>query len=69
MQTGEGGGDFLAGFKNVGECIIDGLPRRRVGREAEGGGLLNRYTLSRGIVGSNPISSASLAPESLEKSI
>ncbi len=30
----------------------------RGGREAEGGGLLNRYTLSRRIVGSNPISSA-----------
>ena len=31
---------------------------RRGGREAEGGGLLNRYTLSRRIVGSNPIPSA-----------
>ncbi len=30
----------------------------RGGREAEGGGLLNRYTLSRRIVGSNPIPSA-----------
>ena len=31
---------------------------RRRGREAEGGGLLNRYTLSRGIRGSNPLVSA-----------
>ncbi len=30
----------------------------RGGREAEGGGLLNRYTGLTGIVGSNPISSA-----------
>ena len=34
------------------------VPLRRGGREAEGGGLLNRYTLSRRIVGLNPISSA-----------
>ena len=33
---------------------------RRGGREAEGGGLLNRYTLSRRIVGSNPIPSAKI---------
>ena len=31
---------------------------RRGGREAEGGGLLNRYTGLRRIVGSNPILSA-----------
>ena len=37
----------------------------RGGREAEGGGLLNRYTGLTGIVGSNPISSASLVPENL----
>ena len=30
----------------------------RRGREAEGGGLLNRYTLSRRIEGSNPSGSA-----------
>jgi hypothetical protein len=34
--------------------------RRRRGRVAEGGGLLNRYTLSRRIEGSNPSVSASL---------
>lgn len=32
---------------------------RRGGREAEGGGLLNRYTGITRIVGSNPIPSAS----------
>ena len=31
---------------------------RRGGREAEGGGLLNRYTVISRIVGSNPIPSA-----------
>ena len=35
------------------------LRQRRCGRVAEGGGLLNRYTLSRRIMGSNPILSAS----------
>jgi hypothetical protein len=32
--------------------------RRRGGRVAEGGGLLNRYTVNSRIVGSNPIPSA-----------
>jgi hypothetical protein len=35
--------------------------RWRGGREAEGGGLLNRYTGYTGIVGSNPIPSATLS--------
>jgi hypothetical protein len=34
---------------------------RRGGREAEGGGLLNRYTVESRIMGSNPILSANLA--------
>ena len=37
--------------------LID-LPRRRRGREAEGGGLLNRYTVKSRIEGSNPSVSA-----------
>ncbi len=37
-------------------CLI--FPIRRGGRVAEGGGLLNRYTGTTCIVGSNPISSA-----------
>jgi hypothetical protein len=37
---------------------VPALPRRRRGRVAEGGGLLNRYTLSRRIEGSNPSVSA-----------
>jgi hypothetical protein len=36
------------------------FPFRRGGRVAEGGGLLNRYTLKRRIMGSNPILSANL---------
>jgi hypothetical protein len=34
--------------------------KRSCGRVAEGGGLLNRYTLQRRIEGSNPSGSASL---------
>ena len=37
--------------------LID-LPSRRRGREAEGGGLLNRYTVKSRIEGSNPSVSA-----------
>ena len=40
--------------------VID-LPRRRRGREAEGGGLLNRYTVKSRIEGSNPSVSAIIA--------
>jgi hypothetical protein len=39
-----------------------GLPRRRRGREAEGGGLLNRYTVKSRIEGSNPSVSAIISP-------
>src|SRR5438552_6615371 len=35
---------------------------RRGGRVAEGGGLLNRYTVNSRIVGSNPIPSATTIP-------
>ena len=38
---------------------VDPAHRRRGGRVAEGGGLLNRYTVNSRIVGSNPIPSAS----------
>ena len=38
--------------------IYKEFPLRRGGRVAEGGGLLNRYTLSRRIKGSNPFLSA-----------
>ncbi len=52
----------LMGFTSHREPIMSKRggwkPSRRGGREAEGGGLLNRYTLSRRIVGSNPIPSA-----------
>ncbi len=34
------------------------IPKRRRGREAEGGGLLNRYTVKSRIEGSNPSVSA-----------
>jgi hypothetical protein len=37
---------------------LEGDALRRGGREAEGGGLLNRYTVISRIVGSNPIPSA-----------
>ena len=37
------------------------IPIRRGGRVAEGGGLLNRYTLKRRIKGSNPFLSATIA--------
>jgi hypothetical protein len=37
---------------------VDPTHRRRGGRVAEGGGLLNRYTVNSRIVGSNPIPSA-----------
>jgi hypothetical protein len=36
------------------------IPQRRRGREAEGGGLLNRYTVKSRIEGSNPSVSAKL---------
>jgi hypothetical protein len=41
-------------------CIrrVDPTHRWRGGRVAEGGGLLNRYTVNSRIVGSNPIPSA-----------
>ncbi len=45
-----------AAYERQAAALLDAL--RRGGREAEGGGLLNRYTLSRRIVGSNPIPSA-----------
>ena len=41
-------------------------PERRRGRVAEGGGLLNRYTLSRRIEGSNPSVSASAGLSDLD---
>src|SRR5438046_2504805 len=40
----------------------DPTHRWRGGRVAEGGGLLNRYTVNSRIVGSNPIPSATLTP-------
>ena len=44
--------------------LID-LPSGRRGREAEGGGLLNRYTVKSRIEGSNPSVSASFFRDSL----
>jgi hypothetical protein len=48
---------FLFCCYRGGEELI-GLLRRRRGREAEGGGLLNRYTVKSRIEGSNPSVSA-----------
>ncbi len=50
---------FLARFSFTGRPNTGMTwPRGRRGRAAEGGGLLNRYTLSRRIEGSNPSVSA-----------
>ena len=40
--------------------LLGGFARWRRGREAEGGGLLNRYTVKSRIEGSNPSVSASV---------
>ena len=48
-----------------GEQQLIELPKRRRGREAEGGGLLNRYTVKSRIEGSNPSVSAILRCKTL----
>src|SRR3984893_1951374 len=45
-------------YKGFGIRRVDPTHRWRGGRVAEGGGLLNRYTVKSRIVGSNPIPSA-----------
>src|ERR1700674_2618314 len=47
-------------YKGRGMRRVDPTHRWRGGRVAEGGGLLNRYTVISRIVGSNPIPSANL---------
>ena len=60
-------------FATAAPCLTAsrGAPRylrtRRRGRVAEGGGLLNRYTLQRRIEGSNPSVSAILKAEAFKK--
>src|SRR5215469_12475040 len=51
---------YPAAYNHPGIRRVDPTHRRRGGRVAEGGGLLNRYTVNSRIVGSNPIPSASL---------
>ena len=51
----------LTVYKARGIRRVDPIHRWRGGRVAEGGGLLNRYTVNSRIVGSNPIPSASFA--------
>ena len=53
------GWQFTICCQREGDQLID-LLRRRRGREAEGGGLLNRYTVKSRIEGSNPSVSANL---------
>ena len=48
----------LTVYKARGIRRVDPTHRWRGGRVAEGGGLLNRYTVNSRIVGSNPIPSA-----------
>ena len=52
------GGQFLFCCQAGRQQVLE-FPRRRRGREAEGGGLLNRYTVKSRIEGSNPSVSAS----------
>ena len=50
----------LTVYKARGIRRVDPTHRWRGGRVAEGGGLLNRYTVNSRIVGSNPIPSATI---------
>ena len=59
---------FLFCCYRGGEELI-GLLRRRRGREAEGGGLLNRYTVKSRIEGSNPSVSANIAYSPRDRAI
>src|SRR5260370_18516497 len=53
-------------YNGCGIRRVDPTHRWRGGRVAEGGGLLNRYTVISRIVGSNPIPSATLSPDKLK---
>ena len=57
---------LLFGYNHASAMITPRVPRR-VGREAEGGGLLNRYRVKSSIEGSNP--SLSARQTSLELSV